>query len=343
MSLLEFQSESKAYPASKRSEIFENIHNSSNWLTVEHEGWHLPAIDEKKEDCGKWLTKGCLNHQDHHGEYEGKVYIKTFQKSCYRASCEICYRKWMARESNKATRRIEKYEELSKKHVKHIIVSPPSWEHWKSKKDLAKEAYKVLKAVGCIGGAIIFHPFRKRKSYQDLTSNWTWYYSPHFHVLGFGWVENTVENFKKNGWLVKNKGTRDSTFATFYYQLSHAGIKKHNHALVWFGDLSYSKLKLEKDPDLSKCPACNSDLHLIFHYGLFGYTPPPETEVELWEEPDGWRILDNDPFYEEPVKVVRFRSRNPRTNYSNDGQGVGTDHSRWLENKNNQSLEIAKH
>ena len=94
----------ETYPASKRSEIFEQMHESQNWLKIEHDGWHLPAIEEPKEDCGKWLTKGCLNHENHHGEFKGKIFVKTFQKSCYRASCMTCYKKWMGRESNKATR-----------------------------------------------------------------------------------------------------------------------------------------------------------------------------------------------------------------------------------------------
>jgi len=97
MSQLELE---QTYPAFKRSnertEIFEQIHESNNWLTIENEGWHLPAIDEPKEDCGKWMAKGCLNYKKHHGEFAGKVYIKTFQKSCYRSSCQICYKKWIA-------------------------------------------------------------------------------------------------------------------------------------------------------------------------------------------------------------------------------------------------------
>ena len=62
---------------------------------------------------------------------------------------------------------------------------------------------------------------------------------------------------------------------------------------------------------------------------MYGYVPPPETLVELFAEPEGWRILDNDPFHKLPVRVVR--NRNPRSgNYNNNGQGVGTDYSRWL-------------
>jgi len=119
-----------------------------------------------------------------------------------------------------------------------------------------------------------------------------WYYSPHFHVIGFGWIENTVENYQKNGWVVKNKGFRDSTFATFYYQLSHAGIKKQNHTLVWFGNLSYSKLKVEKEEiERNICSYCHAKLREVEPYGLF-YCKPPDIEIELLVDLIGWRYVE---------------------------------------------------
>jgi hypothetical protein len=330
MSLLEFQ-EPQGYPASKRSEIFEQMHESTNWFSIQYDNWHLPGTDDKKEDCGKWLTKGCLNVEAHSkSEYKGKIYIKTFQKSCYRADCEICYKKWMAREANKSTRRIEKYEKLSGKNVKHIIVSVPLWLHYTPKKELAKQSYKILKEIGCIGGATVFHPFRYRKECKE------WYYSPHFHVLGFGWIEKTAENYQKNGWVVKNKGTRDSTFATVYYQLSHAGIKKRHHTLVWFGDLSYSKLKMEEEPENGVCPICKGELRLVYHYGLYGYDPPPETEVELFVDPEGWHIVEYNQFGSRS-------SKNPRNGeFVNNGQGVGTDYEKWLYRKSSHLTDTTK-
>jgi len=184
-------------------------------------------------------------------------------------------------------RRIEKYEELSGKPAKHIVISVPSWKYYIPIRELRKEAYQILKKVNCIGGTLIFHPFRYSKKVRE------WYYSPHFHVIGFGWISYTEEVYNENGWIVKNKGVRDSTFATFYYQLSHAGIKKGYHTLTWFGDLSYSKLKIEKEENPDVCPLCEAKLRLIFHYGLYGYVPPPETEVELFEEPEGWHIVES--------------------------------------------------
>jgi len=302
--------ELEAYPASKQSrlEIFEEIHHGTNWYSIQHDGWHLPATDEPKEDCGKWMFKGCRNILAHKkSSHPGKIYLKTFQKSCYRADCTTCYPKWIARQSNKAKRRIEVYEKKSKEPVKHIVVSPSPRDYGKSKQELSKIAYKILKKVNATGGAIIFHPFR-----YDKTLN-HWYYSPHFHVVGFGWIVNSEDIYKKDGWIVKNLGTRDSVFATFWYQLSHAGIKEGFHTLVWFGDLSYRKLKIEKEPDSNTCPLCGAKLRPMYHHGLFGYVPPPETEVELFVEPEGWYYLEPKSFEkksmtkEEICKVVLQR------------------------------------
>jgi len=143
------------------------MYNSTNWFAVNQDGWHLPAIDEPKEDCGKWKTKGCLDVKAHENcnhakEHFGKIFVRRFQKSCYRADCKICFKKWMARQSNKAKTRIEEYEKLSNKDVRHIILSVPRWDQYKTKKELAKMAYDILKEIGCKGGSIIFHPFRKR-------------------------------------------------------------------------------------------------------------------------------------------------------------------------------------
>jgi len=296
------------YPASKRSEIFERMDEAQNWLDIKQDGWHLPAVDLPKNDCGKWQTKGCLNVSAHKGtEFEGKVFIKTFQKSCYRASCQTCFRKWMARESNKATRRVEKYEKLSKQPAKHIVISVPSWKHYTELRELRKQAYKILKSVNCKGGTLIYHPFRYDKKTKQ------WYFSPHFHVIGFGWISNVEEIYNEHGWIVKNKGTRDSVFATFYYQLSHAGIKKGYHTLTWFGDLSYSKLKVEEEENSDVCPLCKAKLRPVFFYGLFGWEPPPETEVEVWVEPEGWRIVVINPFHKMPVSncLAIYRKHKP--------------------------------
>ena len=224
---------------------------------------------------------------------QGKFSLKHFRNLAFVHPVNFVTKNGLGRESNKATRRIEKYEELSKKPAKHIVISVPSWLYNEQAKNLRREAYRVLKAVNCKGGTLIFHPFRFHKDYKE------WYYSPHFHCIGFGWISNTEEVYNKEGWIVKNKGLRDSVFATFYYQLSHAGVKKGLHTLTWFGDLSYSKLKVEEEPNPDVCPLCSAKLRPVYFYGLFGGMPPPETEIEMFFEPEGWYIVEST----HPVRV----------------------------------------
>lgn len=298
----------ETYPAFERSKFDETIEliQTTNGREISHDGWKLPATKQKKEDCGKWSFKGCLNVEAHkHSEYKGKIFVKTFQKSCFRASCALCVKKWAGRESNKATRRIEKYSSLSKKLAKHIIVSVPHWHYHLSYKELKKIVYHISKEVGVLGGAMIFHPFRFDKTQR------IWFYSPHFHIIGFGWIEGTKELYNKQRWIVKNKGVRESIFGTVHYLLSHCGVKEGSHSLVWFGDLSYSKLKMEKEPETNVCPVCNAKLRPIYYYGLLG-APPPECECEIFVDPEGWHLLENKP---------RFSTRE-KTFYEKLNEGI---------------------
>ena len=106
-----------------------------------------------------------------------------------------------------------------------------------------------------------------------------WYPRIHFHVVGFGWLDHIVENYKKSGWVVKNKGERNSNYGTIRYILSHAGIKKGYHTLTWFGDLSYSKLIMPKyENELNLCPYCSEKMVRIEERDFSGEPPPQMME-----------------------------------------------------------------
>ena len=268
---MSFQLSLKTYPALERSKKH-LIHEGRNQSEVEYDDWHLPGQKDKKSDCGVWSYMGCLNKHKHPN---GEIFLKPFQKSCFRADCEKCCFKWLGRSASKSTKRMKLYEKQSKKIAKHIIISVPVWDYYKPKKELAVKAYQVLKEVKADSGLIIFHPFRYHKK-TDM-----WYYSPHFHVLGFGWVENVVQTYNKYGYVIKNLGKRETVFGTIYYQLSHCGIKKHNHALTYFGDCSYCKLILPKnEEELNKCPYCEEYL-IELDYNKDCSSPPDPNIVTV--------------------------------------------------------------
>jgi len=271
----------KEFCTSKPSEpdYFEEHQFMTNWYEINHDGWHLPGTKEEHDWCGLWQTRGCLNVKEHKGEHENQIFVKRYPRSCYRADCKKCFKKWIARQANRSTRRVQEYAKRSAMRAIHIMISVPKHNRHLPVPMLKKRAINILKEWG-INGVLIFHPFRFNK-------NRKFYYSPHFHVIGFGWIKSVREFHARFGWFVKYMGVRKSIFQTFYYLLSHCGIKKRQHALTWFGTLSYSKLKLEKEPDSNICPVCNKKLVLLYYNGLHPVVPP-DTIFEDFVDPFDW-------------------------------------------------------
>ena len=72
------------------------------------------------------------------------------------------------------------------------------------------------------------------------------------------------------------------------HNLNHnAWIKKKSHTVTWWGDLSYSKLKIEKEPETSVCPLCNLKLEPLSFF-KHGEPPPPDEEIEMFVDSDVW-------------------------------------------------------
>ena len=160
----------------------------------------------------------------------------------------------------------------------------------------------ALKA-GFIGGAVIYHPFRHKdfgnetledilEPKVDLTKGW--YYSPHFHLIGFGWIKH---DYEENGWIVKNIGVRGETpenhriFELARYQLSHCGVNSRYHSITWIGQLSAHKYKappMPKEPP-SKCPECGSFMYPVIHLGRSELDEKPEGVYTV--DPPGWRFV----------------------------------------------------
>jgi len=139
--------------------------------------------------------------------------------------------------------------------------------------------YSVLKKAGFIGGSVIFHPYRERTGTQE------WYFSPHFHCLGYGWIRNTKLIYEKYGWVIKNAKLRKTVIGTALYQLSHCGVHERYHSVTWFGALAYNKLRV-KYPEVEKerCPICGEELRPLWYFGMEKF----EEEGYYWLAPEGW-------------------------------------------------------
>lgn len=155
-----------------------------------------------------------------------------------------------------------------------------------------------------------------------------WYVSPHFHLVCYGWIKGEAVGsmYEREGWVVKNLGLRDSVVGTIAYQLSHAGVhhaggycpvhglnmhehdlaqeypfgrpiecrlldhETKKHTIVWFGALSYNKLKVDKSlmDEKEKCPLCEGALFPVVFVNYDIDYEQFKDRGEFFADVDGW-------------------------------------------------------
>jgi len=240
---------------------------------------------EPKSTCGAWKWKGCLDYAEHqkHELFDGqKTFdgvaatrvgsVKAIKMSCGRLACPVCYEKACARKAVKIEHRMLQFK-IKGRDLKafHLAVSPPRDLDIPMSK-MRKLAEEIAMSCGVIGGSIIVHHLRKVKEddfKEDLDEGFSWrddispwYFSPHFHIICFGWIKHVAENYSKSGWVVRNLGVRKSIRSTALYQLSHCYVRAGMHSVAWFGALSYNKLNHLKPcpPESHPCPICKAEM-----------------------------------------------------------------------------------
>ncbi len=323
-------------------------HDESNWqdivLTQDFTNpkkqfkklvWKLPGTELKNSTCGLWKTVGCDNV---FGHPKNKKFVKHSKISCFRSKCEYCWlEKWLARESSRATQRIENYIDvfknlqfarlpnLQRKYLNpiHVIVSP-SWNDKFSSFDKLKEkTRKLISKAGIEGGLMIYHPFG-----FDTKKN-EWVIRPHFHVIAFGWVIDTKKICDSEGWVIKNKGLRDSLHSTIYYQLSHAGVSDGVHAITWFGSLSYGAkysnlFKVEDDDEHGFCDYCHC---MLVDFEYIGLDKPPDFEFVGLVDYGNWKP-------KETLEQAIDRKRMMSLRFKKESNIDGFSHKLFSERKN---------
>ncbi len=278
-------------PAFKQSNIPEGFSEEfywkyqfmTNWDNINEFGWRLPATGEPHYWCGIFQTIGCVKAKKHAKLGYGNIaWVKKYPRSCFRPVCKICCKKWLGRQANRATQRIEEYIKKNKGEKPfHVFFSPPKEFHNIPFDELKKQVKLIIRKARIKGGPLIFHPFR----FDEPSRKWKW--SPHFHLVGFGSYRNLSAVFGWKKWYVGNMGFRKSVFHTLHYLLSHCGIKKGVHALTWLGDLSYCKLDVQIEEKCNECPYCKSRLVPIFYAGIDPVVPPDQY-FEGFVDADGW-------------------------------------------------------
>ena len=281
----------------------------TDWLVITGGG------ERTGEDCGTFYKRLVCEEC---GDEKGTVKV-----SCYNRACSECWGDWV----NRATRRICErlggyrlaYNEWASGvkgrrrmgNPKHIILSPPptvELRTWADAMKLRRKAEGYARKLGVWGGVIIFHAYRIRAELkpflakfkrpywelvrEDVLNLGSWekyvYLSPHFHVLGFGRLqEKSNEFYERTGWIYKLKGhvVEKEWGRTVYYLLSHATAAEGRTSYGYFGNMVYLAAKVVKKEERElRCEKCGGRL--------------------LWEYYDGIRQPAT---AEIVVKVFRFR------------------------------------
>ncbi len=270
---------------------------------------------------------GCLRTELHDKcdldshNYHGEIYVKKVFWYCDKPSCPICFKRgWAVREAMNVESRLF---EASKKfgEAEHVIVSVPKVDYGLKFESLRAKVVKVLAVRKVFGGVLIFHAFRYANREESVQKGvpFGWYWSPHFHCIGFvdggygccrncskstleclncdGFEGRTRRAYEKEskgvcgaGYIVKVKGKRKTIFGTAYYQLNHASFRRGGvraQVATWFGTCSYRRLKLKKADRIVRdvCPLCGHDLERVMYVGERDGNPLDKFWVnECWDK-----------------------------------------------------------
>jgi hypothetical protein len=258
----------------------------------------LAGNGEPLEGCGKWMYRGCLE-VDQHSKYDISMnqltldgepakkfaVVQAYKASCGRLACPICLEKACAKEAAKVAHRVMSFKAPRRMLPFHVVVSVPLQDQYLPYREIRNRAMELAKKAGVLGGSLLFHPYRKydepeeeedlQPDFSVLDSPGSWYVSPHFHLLGYGWIHGKKVKaiHDQSGWVIRNLGVRkplpgqtleDAVRATAHYQLSHCGVHPHFHTVTWFGALAYNKLKVSPEPpEKHECPLCGSELQKV--------------------------------------------------------------------------------
>lgn len=285
--------ESKEFKNNRFLTVDESLYINSKFLTFYRKvSINEGALDKSLIFSGRGsITRDNCGH--HFGFYscsKGHT-IKHKNTYCYSLSCPICFHKAIKRNSYRVLNHIIKiykeYKRLGHKiHFRHYSFNTL----WDIKNSNQFDYYR-RKLVSILNqydfhGMLVFHKYRKSKvSKQDYQKGIrpTLYYSPHFHVIGYGFLPNysefeslygfTYTNITEKHYFLDSEKypkflNKKSIYLCVRYLLSHASFKSNQkaHSYFWFGNMSPQRTYriLEKkisDPVL--CKVCNEKLFKI--------------------------------------------------------------------------------
>ena len=258
--------------------------------------------NKKNEECGKVLyARAC---PDCHKVHSFRV------ETCRRLECPICWPSAVKRATARSVERLEAVKQAVgyKKTPRHFVISPdgeyfkPYFQNKKKFSNFRRNFYKILEDAGISAAVVVFHLWR----YKETPSGEMWVYGPHFHVLGWGYIENVNEFIEKNPrWRYKNfdgsktpgigtdkRGRVRDMGATISYLLSHAAYIPGCDSVYYAGLAAPNQLRLTGQVERTETPLeCGQCGEIVRQYQI-KETPSGEIILNaaldpelLWDQP----------------------------------------------------------
>lgn len=278
-----------------------------NYAILSNDYWKLPVDNVGHESyvpvgrgvptsplCGSWRHfVVCDNVEGHKGavvggvDYTGKLVVAHQHLWCGSASCPVCFiRGWAVRVARSVAGRLEVASERGFGKDEHLTVSVPPEDYGLPEAVLRDKCRRALFDRGFLGGAMVFHGYRKDRVRKVLV------WAPHYHALGFirGGMDvcrqcvhdrgdcafceffkgREVRGYAKDRYIVKCLSERKTVVGTLFYQLHHAtlhvGLRRF-HVVTWCGCCGNRKLKGRKKVVEVVCPACGDEMVKKFYVG----------------------------------------------------------------------------
>ena len=291
----------------------------------------LPNGDSIRErDVIRWTTpaRGTLRHNTRFVksvlscDEDIGHYVKTVPHHCGKLSCPACAAYEISYNATQQGIKLmsgAKYaqnDDYNDGALQHVFVSPPKSEYynfitWDGFQEMKKYAIKVATDAGLKGGMLIFHPYRQNgiNEDDDLPDDYEIdpdndgnphhaRFAPHFHILGFGFLNPASKDFEKQhkGWIYKaSQGknrprTLSDIITRINYVMSHVGIISEDspyqpariQTISWFGRCNSHVLTYIGEIRLYEEKLCEECGHNIVVHAVKGYNEELQFQGNLY-------------------------------------------------------------
>lgn len=212
---------------------------------------------------------------------------RTINYHCHRPECPRCSGYWAYMRAERMRQRLEAAEYLysAQSHAIgkpiHVSLHPPQslikthLNTAQGYRTLRSQATDIMRSAGFEGGAVLFHAYRGEE------------YSPHFHLVGWGFLRNSKAFYKCTGWTYTNHGRRNDLRRLLNYLTRRSAVIRSNGTRImpvtWIGSTSCNKiLKGKEHRELVEeyCPECGQEMLLVKDDTCYGV----HMSVRTWHE-----------------------------------------------------------